>query len=95
MICWLLIGLYFFFCGGDCAEDLSINLKEGLNGNPFINISSPDRVLERLKSLSTPSVFVETKRGKSVNEFSINLDLNRLNLKLLSRLENFKKKTLF
>jgi len=73
-----------FFCGGDCAEDLSINLKEGLNGNPFINVSSPDRVLERLKSLSTPSVFVETKRGKSVNEFSINLDLNRLNLKLLT-----------
>ncbi len=81
-----------FFCGGDCAEDLSINLKDGLKGNPFINISSPDRILERLKSLSIPSVLVETKRGKSVNEFSVNLDLNRLNLKLLSRLETFKKK---
>jgi hypothetical protein len=81
-----------FFCGGDCAEDLSVNLKEGLNGNPFIHISSPDRILERLKSLSTPSVFVETKRGKSINEFSVNLDLNRLNLKLLNRLDTFKKK---
>ncbi len=41
-----------FFCGGDCAEDMAINLKEGFQGTPFINIPSPDRVLERIKSLS-------------------------------------------
>jgi hypothetical protein len=40
-----------FFCGGDCAEDFSINLRNGLNNNPYINIPSPDRVLERIKSL--------------------------------------------
>ena len=34
-----------FFCGGDCAEDLAINLKDGLQNNPLINIPSPDRVL--------------------------------------------------
>ena len=41
-----------FFCGGDCAEDLAINLKEGLQNNPFIQIPSPDRVLNRIKSLA-------------------------------------------
>lgn len=81
-----------FFCGGDCAEDLAINLKEGLADNPFINISSPDRVLERIKSLSCPTTIVDTKRGKSVNEFSIHMDLNRLNLRILSRLNTFQKK---
>jgi len=50
-----------FFCGGDCAEDLAINLREGLKGNPFINISSPDRVLERVKSLSQSSSIIDTK----------------------------------
>lgn len=81
-----------FFCGGDCAEDLAINLREGLKGNPFINISSPDRLLERIKSLSYPSTIVDTKRGKSVNEFSVHTDLNRLNLKILTRLNTFHKK---
>nr|WP_321485493.1 hypothetical protein [uncultured Draconibacterium sp.] len=53
-----------FFCGGDCAENLSINLKEGLKNNPFIHISSPDRILNRLKSLSdSPQIFA-AKRGK-------------------------------
>lgn len=81
-----------FFCGGDCAEDLAINLREGLKGNPFINISSPDRVLERVKSLSQSSSIIDAKRGKSVNEFSIHMDLNRLNLKILTRLNTFQKK---
>ena len=41
-----------FFCGGDCAEDISVNLKNGMNDNPFLKLPSPDRILNRLKELA-------------------------------------------
>lgn len=81
-----------FFCGGDCAEDLSINLKDGLQNNPFINIPSPDRVLNRIRSLSTSSEYFTAKRGKKEHHFSLAEDLNRLNLKMLSLMPEFNKK---
>lgn len=81
-----------FFCGGDCAEDLSFHLKKGLNNNPFLKVPSPDRVLERVKTLSTANSFVNSKRGKAINEFNTNTNLNKLNIKLLSNLSTFDKK---
>lgn len=81
-----------FFCGGDCAEDLSVNLKGWLKNNPFIKISSPDRILARLKSLSKPCDIVDTKRGKLINKISTHEDLNRLNIKILCKLHTFQKK---
>lgn len=81
-----------FFCGGDCAEDLSINLKDGFRENPFINVPSPDRILSRVKSLSITSQRYSTKRGKHEHEFSLAEELNDLNLKMLSLLPGFKKK---
>lgn len=81
-----------FFCGGDCAEDLSINLKNSFRNNPFINVPSPDRVLNRIKSLSKNSQFFTTKRGKKEHQFSLSEELNSLNLKLLSLLPGFNKK---
>ena len=80
-----------FFCGGDCAEDLAINLKEGLKNNPLINIPSPDRVLDRIKSLSDTSQFFTAKRGKVEHQFSLAEELNRLNIKMLSLLPGFQK----
>jgi len=80
-----------FFCGGDCAEDLSINIKEGIQNNPFIKIPSADRVLERIKSLSEPSVSFTTDRGAKEHKFSLAENMNRLNLKLLSLLPAFNK----
>lgn len=80
-----------FFCGGDCAEDLAINLKEGLKNNPFIQIPSPDRVLERIKSLADNSEYYTTQRGIIEHQFSLACHLNRLNLKMLSLLPGFKK----
>jgi hypothetical protein len=80
-----------FFCGGDCAEDLAINLKDGLQNNPFISIPSPDRVLDRIKSLSDAPEHYTTKRGKSKHQFSLAENLNRLNIKMLSLLPGFKK----
>src|SRR5690625_402286 len=38
-----------FFCGGDCAEDLSGNFKPNLSQSPKLKVPSPDRVLNRLK----------------------------------------------
>ena len=81
-----------FFCGGDCAEDLSNNLKSGLQDNPFINIPSPDRVLSRIKSLSASSEYFTAKRGTKEHQFSLAEELNRLNLKMLSLLPEFNKK---
>lgn len=79
-----------FFCGGDCAEDLAINLKDGFKNNPFINIPSPDRVLGRLKSLSDTPQFFTTKRGKAEHQFSLAEELNRLNISMLTLLPGFK-----
>lgn len=81
-----------FFCGGDCAEDLSINLKHDLQNNPFIKIPSPDRVLSRIKTLSLPSHMYTAKRGERKHHFSLAEELNRLNLKMLSLLPGFKNK---
>jgi len=80
-----------FFCGGDCAEDLAINLKQGFQNNPFINIPSPDRVLHRVKSLSDTPRYFKTKRGSAEHHFSLAEELNRLNIKLLSFFTGFEK----
>lgn len=74
------------FCGGDCAEDVSINLNHVFTNNPFVHSPSPDRLLNRLKELSVPSIKPKKYRSKVVNEFSINDALNRLNVKLLKKL---------
>jgi hypothetical protein len=81
-----------FFCGGDCAEDLSINLRDGFRGCPIINVPSPDRVLNRIKSLSKPAQLYTTERGKKDHHFSLACELNRLNIKMLSLLPGFKKR---
>jgi hypothetical protein len=80
------------FCGGDCAEDISINLRQGLRNNPFINIPSPDRLLDRLKSLSEPPIKVKKNRSEVLNEFSYNQKLNNLNIRFLKKLKLLKNK---
>lgn len=75
-----------FFCGGNCAEDIEINLKQGLDNNPYLNLPSPDRLLDRLKQLSQPSDCLISRRGKAINEFCFNDSLNSLNIKLLKQL---------
>jgi hypothetical protein len=75
-----------FFCGGSCAEDLSVNLHPVFNGHPKVKLPSPDRILERLKSLAKPSQFFKTSRGNTTHQFSINHSLNQTNIKLLKKL---------
>jgi hypothetical protein len=75
-----------FLCGGDCAEDLSGNFRTSLNTNPFIKIPSPDRVLNRMKSLAEPMQLFDTVRGKVLHEFSMNNLLTGINLKMIKKL---------
>lgn len=72
-----------YFCGGDCIEDLSANLKLTFQKSPLLNAPSPDSILKRMKELALPSQIFTTARGKSKHEFSINRGLNELNLKIL------------
>lgn len=80
------------FCGGDCAEDVSVNLKPGLENNPFINLPSPDRLLERLKGLSEPIEKIKKNRSAICNELSFNKILSQLNICLLKKITSFKDK---
>ncbi len=74
------------FCGGDCIEDLSINLKNYIQAIPYFNVPSSDSVLKRLKELAKPQQTIISKYyGKSHN-FSINMALNKLNLKLIKKM---------
>ena len=75
-----------FFCGGDCAEDLSGNFRTSLNTNPFVKIPSPDRVLNRMKSLAEPMQLFDTVRGQKLHEFSMNNLLTGINLSLINKL---------
>ncbi|MBL4898743.1 MAG: IS1380 family transposase [Colwellia sp.] len=74
------------FCGGDCLEDLSMNIRSGFESNPILQMPSPDRLLERMKELSVPKDIIYSTRGETGHEFSANDQLNRLNIKLLKRL---------
>lgn len=75
------------FCGGDCAEDLAVNFNSSFKQNPFMNLPSPDRVLERMKQLAVEKIICTSKRGTSSHEFCMNDPLNLLNLKLLKRIK--------
>lgn len=75
-----------YFCGGDCVEDLSANLGTALRNVPHLHAPSPDRVLERMRELATDSAVFKSERGDSTHQMNINLELNRLNLKVLKRL---------
>ncbi len=55
------------FCGGDCAEDLAVNLKSSFSHNPFMELPSPDRVLERMKQLAIEKIICTSKRGNSTH----------------------------
>tara|TARA_R110002020_G_C16231823_1_gene768445 strand:+ start:109 stop:1404 length:1296 start_codon:yes stop_codon:yes gene_type:complete len=75
-----------YFCGGDCIEDLSGNLRSHIGTNPFAKTPSPDRVLDRFKELSVPKALFSVPRGKSLHQFSLHHSLNELNLKILGNL---------
>lgn len=79
------------FCGGDCAEDISGNLKHVFNNSPYLQGPSADRLLDRIKELSTPSTIFRKNRSKVDNEFSLTPEMNELNLKVLNALSGVEK----
>ena len=74
-----------YFCGGSCIEDLGENFRGFLKDSPYIKAPSPDRVLSRFKELSKPKYLCKTPRGKAINEFSENTELDLLNIRILKR----------
>uniref|UniRef100_UPI00404780E9 IS1380 family transposase n=1 Tax=Roseivirga sp. TaxID=1964215 RepID=UPI00404780E9 len=74
-----------FFCGGDCSEDLAMNLRGYLSNHPHLKVPSPDRLLNRMKGLASPSVILDTARGKRDHHFSMNTALNSMNIKLIKK----------
>jgi len=83
-----------YFCGGDCIEDLGGNFHHHLKDNRFLEIPSPDRVLDRFKELSKPKEIIKTPRGKKLHQLSINQSVNSLNMKLLVNMKMFSKEEL-
>lgn len=71
-----------FFCGGDCIEDINHNLKFHLSNNFLIDIPSPDRILERFKSLSLPQTHYHQPKRKVDHYYCVNPRLNDLLIKI-------------
>lgn len=76
-----------FFCGGNCIEDMALNIRKGLTSNPVLNLPSPDRVLNRMKELTEPKQIVATDRSDQLHEFSYNERMGKINLRLLRSLK--------
>lgn len=80
-------------CGGDCIEDLNINLKQYIKNIPFFKVPSADSVMRRLKDLAKPSRILVSKYYKKNHEFSINMALNKLNIRLIKMLGGIQSET--
>lgn len=81
-------------CGGDCIEDLNINLREYIKNNPFYNVPSADSILRRLKDLSRPTKTLVSNYSQKKHEFSIHMALNKLNIKLIKMLGGINSKSI-
>jgi len=71
-----------YLCGGTHIEDIDRNLKHHLKNNPFVQVPSPDRIIDRFKSLSVTDDYLETDRGKHTHQFNTHKLLNSLLLKI-------------
>lgn len=79
----------YYFCCGDCAEDLSLNLKSELANIENLNVCSPDTLLRLQKSLVHDKEIHFGKTG-SVNDISKNSSFNELNLDMLLQANTLK-----
>lgn len=70
------------FAGGDCAEDIHINLKDELLPISNLHVCSPDTILRVQKQLAIDKE-IHIGKSNSVNEFSKHSMLNALNLDML------------
>lgn len=77
------------FAGGDCAEDIQMNLKDELLQIKNLNICSPDTILRVQKQLALDKE-IHIGKSNSINEFSKHASLNALNLDMLLQSETLK-----
>jgi hypothetical protein len=71
-----------FYCGGECAEDVQVHLRDTFRQIPFNKVCGPDTMLREIKSLATKNTEVVSTSGKAY-QFNINEKMNKLNMKLL------------
>jgi len=71
-----------FFCGGECAEDIQLHLRDTLEQIPHNTAPSPDTLLRGIKELSEENTQVVSSSEK-VYQFNLNDKMNRLNIKSL------------
>jgi len=83
-----------FFCGGDCAEDLNVHLKELLKTVPKMKVADADTVLRVLKGMKTENEKIVSDNG-IVYEINKNDKLNKLNINLLKTLGMLKANTYY
>ena len=60
-----------FFCGGDCAEDIQVHLRNTLKDIPNSKVPSADTLLRGIKELATENTKITSSNGKEYN-FNIN-----------------------
>lgn len=80
-----------FLNGGDCAEDIQEHLKDYLKQVPGLLVCSADTILRGVKELATPTEKLTSSKGIR-HEFNINLNLNKLMLKILMKTNQLEKK---
>lgn len=78
-----------FFAGGDCAEDVQLNLKSELQMVDNLKLLSADTVLRLQKDLATKKEFYNSKNNIT-NEINTNHPLNQLNISVLLQTEQLK-----
>lgn len=71
-----------FFCGGECAEDISHHLRKDLETIPGNRVPSADTLLRGIKELAVSNTKHLSSSGKSY-QFNFNKKLNNLNIKSL------------
>ena len=71
-----------FLCGGECAEDIQVHLRDSLEQIPDNEVPSADTMLRGIKELAVDNTQVVSTSGKSYN-FNINENMNELNIKSL------------
>jgi len=72
-----------FFCGGECAEDAQVHLRNTLTQIPDNKVSSSDTMLREIKQLAEKNTEVVIPTSGKVYQFNINNKMNDLNMKSL------------
>jgi hypothetical protein len=73
------------YCGGDCAEDITEHLPLYLNTIKGFKSPGADTILRVQKKLATKKELIISQSGIE-HEFNINIELNRLMIKMLIHL---------